>query len=359
MRKIYKIPVIGYLIRIIVSIIKLPKSLSALNFDLQNAQESLNLRITKLEQLEIEERLKELEELENEETKNKFLDDVFERLLINVDKIERLNMVLSIRSTVWGDKNRLHISPLAAVFTCFFNTNSGEITVGDYTFAGSNVSILAGSHDMFLEGLSRRDAEIKQGCDIVIGKGVWLASGCTILGPCSIGDNAVIAAGAVVVPGTEVPANTLYAGVPAKLVRKIQVESQIESQHIQEAVDRENGVLFVEGWSEKRIILYNGSILQGHWIVKSEAKIFTSANALRIFCHKATEEAVELILQQGDNRKYITVDEIDMEFELLISKGSNILSEVKVIVKENNQSELFIAVSESRLKDVEEQNTLI
>ena len=280
-------------------------------------------------------------------------------MLRNGEQLERLNMELSIHSTVWGDKNRLHISPLAAVFTCFFNTNSGEITVGDYTFAGSNVSILAGSHDIFLKGLIRRDAEIKQGCDIVIGNGVWLASGCTILGPCLIGDNAVIAAGSVVVPGTVVPANTVYAGIPAKQIRKIQVESQIESQHIQDAVARENGVLFVDGWSEKRNILYNGLRVQGHWNVERETIIFTSAIALRIFCHKDTEEIVELILQQGGIKKCITLAESDMEFEMLINKGSNVLSEIKLIVEGKNQPEVFIAITESQWENAEERNATI
>lgn len=347
MSRIYKIPIIGYLLRVIVSVIKLPKYMNMMNEDIQNVQVVLDSY------------LKELEKLKQEEVRNKFLDDGIEQLLRNEEQLERLNLALSTHSTVWGDKTRLHISPLAAVFTCFFNVNSGEITVGDYTFAGSNVNILAGSHDMFLAGLSRRDAEIKQGCDIVIGKGVWLASGCTILGPCSIGDNAVIAAGAVVVPGTEVPANTLYAGVPAKLVRKIQVESQIESQHIQDAVARENGILFVEGWSEKKIMLCNGSIVLGHWIVERKAKIFTSVIALRIFCHKDTEEIVELILQQGDNKKCITVTESDMEFEMMINKESNALSEVNFIVKGKNQPKVFISVTENQCENIEELNATI
>ena len=108
--------------------------------------------------------------------------------------------------------------------SCFFNTNSGNITIGDYTFAGSGVSILAGSHDQHLKGLLRRDVEITEGCDINIGKGVWLASNSTVLGPVTIGNNAVVAAGAVVVPGTVIPENTIYAGVPAKCIGKLELE---------------------------------------------------------------------------------------------------------------------------------------
>ena len=57
--------------------------------------------------------------------------------------------------------------------------------------------------------------------DILIGNGVWLASNTTILGPCSIGDNAAIAAGSVVTPNTVVPPNVLFAGMPAHFVKNI------------------------------------------------------------------------------------------------------------------------------------------
>ena len=146
------------------------------------------------------------------------IDWFMEQLLGNRELLEKLNRQLSITPTVWGDPARLEIDETADVFTCFFNTNSGRIRIGQYTFAGSDVSLLAGSHDPKLTGYLRRDAELSEGCDITIGNGVWLASGCIVLGPCEIGDNAVIAAGAVVAPGTVVPAGAVYAGIPAKKI---------------------------------------------------------------------------------------------------------------------------------------------
>ena len=118
--------------------------------------------------------------------------------------LSELKKELSISPAVWGDEKRLEISEKAAVYSCFFNTNSGHIKIGDYTFAGSGVSILAGSHDPDLTGFVRRNSDFKEGYDIEIGNGVWLGSNSTILGPCKIEDNAVIAAGAVIVPGTHV-----------------------------------------------------------------------------------------------------------------------------------------------------------
>lgn len=265
-----------------------------------------------------------------------------EQVLNNADWVKHLNRQLSINPTVWGEENRLHISPLAAVFTCFFNTNSGNITIGDYTFAGSNVNILAGSHDMNLEGLIRRDAEIKEGCDITIGKGVWLAAGCTILGPCMIGDNAVIAAGAVVLPGTVIASDTVYAGVPAKLVKKIEPTSEINNRHVIDALKRENGVLFVQGWSEKRYIIYNEEELAGHWTIEHDLYIYTDKTELKLLCHKNIEDTVRLTVEYEEGKKEIIIDEPEKELMISLKNNENI-KKVKIYCSECGFDKVFVA----------------
>lgn len=370
MRKIYRIPIVGYILRVLAMLVKLPKHIDLLRKDMEilqrqqnehdkvftkdlsNLQEQQNEQIAWVKTT-IEAKDKQIAELklELEKGKAQLFYEGFDHILSDDNCLEQLNTQLSIHPTIWGDKERLQISPLAAVFTCFFNTNSGTITVGDYTFAGSNVSLLAGSHDMFLEGLSRRDAEIKQGCDIVIGKGVWLASGCTILGPCTIGDNAVVAADAVVTPGTKIPPETVYAGIPAKPVRKIEVGSQIENEHIAAAVVRENGVLFVDGWSEKRQILYDNALIQGHWIVKYPARIYTDKSEIQFYCHKDIEEEIELCVWQGDRCKRVLIDESDKKFEVLIDQDDSMLSEIRISCDKNELSRVFVAVVEHEKKD--------
>ncbi|MBN1186138.1 MAG: serine acetyltransferase [Bacteroidales bacterium] len=52
-----------------------------------------------------------------------------------------------------------------------------------------------------------------------IGNNVYIGVGARILGPIRIGDNAVIGANAVVIH--DVPSNTIVAGVPARIIRKI------------------------------------------------------------------------------------------------------------------------------------------
>lgn len=52
---------------------------------------------------------------------------------------------------------------------------------------------------------------------IHIGRNVWIGANATVLPGVTIGDHAVIAAGAVVTK--DVPANTVVGGVPAKVIR--------------------------------------------------------------------------------------------------------------------------------------------
>ncbi len=198
-----------------------------------------------------------------------------ERLCKDREGLQALNRELSVHRTVWGPPEKLFIAPGAAVETCLFNVNSGTITIGQYTFAGSGVSLLAGSHDPELRGFLRRDAELAEGCDITVGEGVWLASGCTLLGPCEVGDNAVIAAGAVVIPGTKVPADTIWGGVPAKQIGILadRPEKITEDPAVLRALRRENGFLFTEGWSEKKIIPDRAESCR--WMEGGEAAILT------------------------------------------------------------------------------------
>ena len=54
---------------------------------------------------------------------------------------------------------------------------------------------------------------------IHIGRGAWIAAGGTVLQGVTVGDDAVVAAGAVVTK--DVPARTLVAGVPARVIRAL------------------------------------------------------------------------------------------------------------------------------------------
>lgn len=54
---------------------------------------------------------------------------------------------------------------------------------------------------------------------IKIGKRVWIGAHATILSGVTVGDNSIIAAGAVVTK--DVPANSVVGGVPAKVIKTL------------------------------------------------------------------------------------------------------------------------------------------
>ena len=91
----------------------------------------------------------------------------------------------------------------------------GGLDIADDVMIGPNVSIITASHP--LEPSQRHTTTI--GNPIAIEKGVWIAAGATIIGGVTVGENSVVAAGAVVT--RDVPPNTLVGGNPARVIRSI------------------------------------------------------------------------------------------------------------------------------------------
>ncbi|MFT4116120.1 sugar O-acetyltransferase [Bradyrhizobium sp.] len=91
----------------------------------------------------------------------------------------------------------------------------GGLDIGDDVMIGPNVSIITTGHP--LQPSQRRSVTI--GKPIVIERNVWIAAGATIIGGVTVGENSVVAAGAVVTK--DVPANTLAGGNPARVIRAI------------------------------------------------------------------------------------------------------------------------------------------
>lgn len=101
--------------------------------------------------------------------------------------------------------------------SCCCFQDQGGITIGDGTLIGHNVVFATLNHAF--EPSKRSDIQPKP---IVIGRNVWIGSHATILPGVTIGDNSVIAAGAVVTK--DVPSNVIAGGVPAKIIKSIETE---------------------------------------------------------------------------------------------------------------------------------------
>ena len=120
---------------------------------------------------------------------------------------------------VFGEPQRLKLSETCVVNNALFNLSSGNIVIGENVFFGHNVSVITGTHNYKNFGLERMNNFPTEGNDIVVEEGVWIASNATIIGPCKIGKNSVVAAGAVV--KCDVPSYHIAAGIPAKIVKEI------------------------------------------------------------------------------------------------------------------------------------------
>jgi len=105
---------------------------------------------------------------------------------------------------------------------CTLTGNDCKIKIGDYCDISSHVSFVCGSHQIDLTGLHLAGEGFSK--DITVGNRVWIGHGAIILGGVNIGDNVIIGAGSLV--NKDIPANTIYAGVPAKLIRKLDVNYQ-------------------------------------------------------------------------------------------------------------------------------------
>ena len=93
-----------------------------------------------------------------------------------------------------------------------------KITIGSDVLIGDNVSIY--DHDHQINNLPVTYGQ--QGfvnSEITIANNVWIGCHCTILKGVSIGENSIVGAGSVV--NKSVPANELWAGIPAKFIKKL------------------------------------------------------------------------------------------------------------------------------------------
>jgi len=139
--------------------------------------------------------------------------EIFQR---NATKIRH---ILHETPAVFGDAKRLQFNSRFHPHDLLINTMSGNVVIGEDVFFGSEVMLLTGTHDTSKLGAERVESIPKLGRDIIIEKGAWVASGAIVLGPCRIGEHAVIAAGSVV--RSDVEPFAIYAGNPARKVATV------------------------------------------------------------------------------------------------------------------------------------------
>lgn len=91
-----------------------------------------------------------------------------------------------------------------------------KVTIGNNVLLAPNVAIYTAGHPVHP---AARNTAYEYGIPVTIGKNVWIGGNVVITPGVTIGDNVVIGAGSVVTK--DIPANTIAAGNPCKIIREI------------------------------------------------------------------------------------------------------------------------------------------
>jgi len=98
------------------------------------------------------------------------------------------------------------------------------VVIEDNVFIGHNVAFINDSYPRATAGdqlQTEADWKVEK---TLVKKGASIGSGCTILANLTIGENAIVGAGSVVTK--DVPANSIVAGNPARVLRSIDQTSE-------------------------------------------------------------------------------------------------------------------------------------
>jgi acetyltransferase-like isoleucine patch superfamily enzyme len=169
------------------------------------------------------------------------LDDVqYSKIQAVVDRTIKLNAKLNVSDDVELIRKNVseiigtEIDPSTIIFVPFYTNfgrfitigknvfinhactflDMGGITIEDSVLIGPKVNLITENHPLNPD--DRKSLICKP---IVIKRNAWIGAAVTILPGVTIGENAVVAAGAVV--ATDVLPNTIVGGVPAKFIKNI------------------------------------------------------------------------------------------------------------------------------------------
>lgn len=115
-----------------------------------------------------------------------------------------LNLVCASEVTIGKD--------VLIMFNCLMMARGG-ITIDNGAMIAANVQLISNNHDL-------HDHQLLICKPVHICRNAWIGAGATILPGVTVGENAVVAAGAMVTK--DVAPNTIVGGNPAKLIKTIE-----------------------------------------------------------------------------------------------------------------------------------------
>lgn len=108
--------------------------------------------------------------------------------------------------------NKVRIGKNVVVMNNSLFMAAGGITIEDNVLVAANAQLISNNHDLYDHAvLTCKPVHLKRNC--------WIGAGATILPGVTVGENAVVAAGAVVTKDVE--DNTIVGGNPAKLIKRL------------------------------------------------------------------------------------------------------------------------------------------
>lgn len=141
----------------------------------------------------------------------------FIHYLLHINVYFGKNVILrGVPKLVYGDK--IKFGKNVRLNDNVFLHSSKGIVIGDNTTLSYGVSVITESYDT--SDFTRYVERHHLGKPVNIGKNVWICANATILPGVNIGDNIVVGAGSVVTKDL-LEENSLYAGNPAKFIRKM------------------------------------------------------------------------------------------------------------------------------------------
>ena len=134
-------------------------------------------------------------------------DELLRRLFPDMGEGSRVNTPLTVVRV-----HRVKIGRRVIVMNGCLMMAAGGITIDDDAQIAANVQLISNNHDL--------DDRMVIICRPVhIGRRAWIGAGATILPGVTVGENSVVGAGSVVT--RDVPPDTIVAGNPARVIRRI------------------------------------------------------------------------------------------------------------------------------------------
>lgn len=106
--------------------------------------------------------------------------------------------------------------------SCYF-MDGAKITIGHNAFIGPYCGFYTASHPL---AYKYRNQGLEKASPIVVGDNCWFGANVSVMPGVKIGNGCVMAAGSVVTK--DVPDNALVAGVPAKVIKVIDQDGELE-----------------------------------------------------------------------------------------------------------------------------------